>query len=121
MAKKKKKKDQPTFDITHKIKNIQILNQSNRMKESIAYIYLIYTDLMRQKYGQPRKFFETIRDYAITSVTKLGQNPEIIYPFIQKIEETIYGGVEPNEADFKSTINLFSKIYTEITGKQFRF
>ncbi len=121
MAKSKKKKGQPIFDIESKKRNIQVLNQTDRMKEAIAYIYLIYTDLIRQKYGQPRKFFETIRDFAITCVKKLGQNPESIYPFIQKIEETIYGGVEPTENDFKDTISLFSKIYTEMTGKQFRF
>lgn len=117
----RKKKAEPALDIENKVENIKVLNQTNRMKEAIAYIYLIYTDLVRLKYGQPRKFFETIRDFAITCVTKLGQNPEAIYPFIQKIEETIYGGVDPTETDFKTTLNLFSKIYTEITGKQFKF
>jgi hypothetical protein len=121
MAKSKKKKTQQIFNIEGKVENIKTLNQTNRMKESIAYIYLIYAELMQQKFGQPRKFFETIRDYAITCVTKLGQNPESVYPFIQKIEETIYGGIEPAEIDFKNIINLFSKLYTEITGKQFRY
>ena len=121
MARKKKSKDQPSFSIESKMNNVKVLNQTDRPKEAIAYLYLIYTDLMKTKHGQPRKFHETIRDYAITCVTKLGQNPENIYPFIQKIEEIIYGGVEPTEGQFKTTLDLFAKLYSEITGKQVKF
>lgn len=117
---KKKKASQPTFSIENKMENVAILNKTNRPKEAIAYLYLIYTDLVNIKFGQPRAFHETLKDYAITCVTKLNQNPGYIYPFIQKIEEIIYGGVEPTEDQFKATLRLFARLYFEITGKEFR-
>ena len=119
MAKKKKsKKGQDTeIDISQKLENVKVLVSSNRAKEAIAYIYLIYNDIITKKFKKPRLAYQTIREYAITCVNELGQKPESIYPFIKKIEDIIYGGIEPTGKELNFTVQLFSNLYNDITGK----
>ena len=119
MAKKKKsKKGQETeIDISQKLENVKVLVSSNRAKEAIAYIYLIYNDLITKKFKKPRLAYQTIREYAITCVNELGQKPESIYPFIKKIEDIIYGGIEPTGKELNFAVQLFSNLYNDITGK----
>ncbi|NVM45503.1 MAG: hypothetical protein HWN79_11360 [Candidatus Lokiarchaeota archaeon] len=119
MAKKKKskKEPEPEVDIKLKFENIKTLTDSNRAKEAIAYIYLIYNDIITLKFKKPRLAYQTIREYAITCVKDLGQKPETIYPFIKKIEDIIYGGIEPTTKELNFTVQLFSNLYNDITGK----
>ncbi len=119
MAKKKKskKEQEPEVDIKQKFENVKILTESNRAKEAIAYVYLIYNDVITLKFKKPRLAYQTIREYAITCVNDLGQKPETIYPFIKKIEDIIYGGVEPTTKELNFTVQLFSNLYNDITGK----
>ncbi|MHA1240070.1 MAG: hypothetical protein ACTSQU_04680 [Promethearchaeota archaeon] len=119
MAKKKKSKkgQEPEIDISQKLENVKVLVGSNRAKEAIAYIYLIYNDIITKKFKKPRLAYQTIREYAITCVNELGQKPESIYPFIKKIEDIIYGGIEPTGKELNFTVQLFSNLYNDITGK----
>ncbi|MHA1337398.1 MAG: hypothetical protein ACTSPW_16925 [Promethearchaeota archaeon] len=121
MARKKKTVQTLELDIKQRIENLKILINTGRAKEGIAYIYLLYNDLVRQKYNKPRLPYQTIREYAITCVNELGQNPESVYPFIKTIEDIIYGGVEPSEKEFSYTLQLFANLYKEITGKTFNY
>jgi len=114
---RKKKVIESEVDIKQKFENVKILTDSNRAKEAIAYIYLIYNDVITKKFKKPRLAYQTIREYAITCVNELGQKPEIIYPFIKKIEDIIYGGIEPTGKELNFTIQLFSNLYNDITGK----
>jgi len=116
-VKKKKKQEEPELDISQSFENVKILVQTNRAKEAIAYIYLVYNDLIRRKFKKPRLAFQTIREYAIICVNELKQKPESVYPFIKKIEDIIYGGIEPTSKELNYTIQLFSNLYNEITGK----
>jgi hypothetical protein len=119
MAKNKKLKKgiEPEVDIRQKFENVKVLVDTNRAKEAIAYIYLIYNDIITLKYKKPRLAYQTIREYAITCVNELGHRPETIYPFIKKIEDIIYGGLEPTSKELNFTIQLFSNLYNEVTGK----
>ena len=119
MAKKKKskKEQEPEVDISQKLENVKVLVDSNRAKEAIAYIYLIYNDIVTIKFKKPRLAYQTIREYAITCVNELGQKPESIYPFIKKIEDIIYGGIEPTGKELNFAVQLFSNLYNDITGK----
>ena len=119
MAKKKKSKkgQEPEVDIGQKLENVKVLVGSNRAKEAIAYIYLIYNDIITIKFKKPRLAYQTIREYAITCVNELGQKPESIYPFIKKIEDIIYGGIEPTGKELNFAVQLFSNLYNDITGK----
>ncbi len=123
MAKKKKKKPEPEIDIKQRLDNVKVLVESNRAKEAIAYIYLVYDDLINIKFKKPRSAHQTIREYAITCVNELEKKlkPESVYPFIKKIEDIIYGGVEPTNKELNFTIDLFSNLYNEITGKTVSF
>ncbi len=119
MAKKKKskKEKEPEVDIKQKLENVKVLVDTNRAKEAIAYIYLIYNDITTIKFKKPRLAYQTIREYAIRCVTELDQKPESIYPFIKKIEDIIYGGVEPTNKELSFTVQLFSNLYNDLTGK----
>ncbi|MHA1486051.1 MAG: hypothetical protein ACTSSC_02640 [Promethearchaeota archaeon] len=119
MAKKKKsKKGQETeIDVNQKLENVKVLVSSNRAKEAIAYIYLIYNDVITNKFKKPRLAYQTIREYAIICVNELDQKPESIYPFIKKIEDIIYGGIEPTGKELNFAVQLFSNLYNDITGK----
>jgi len=114
---RKKKVIEPEVNIKQKFENVKILTDSNRAKEAIAYIYLVYNDIITKKFKKPRLAYQTIREYAITCVNELGQKPETIYPFIKKIEDIIYGGVEPTEKELNFAVQLFSNLYNDITGK----
>ena len=123
MAKKKKKAQEPEIDIKQKFENVKVLVDTNRPKEAIAYIYLVYDDLINTKFKKPRLIHQTIREYAIKCVNELEQKlkPESVYPFIKKIEDIIYGGVEPTTKELNFTIDVFSNLYNEITGKTVNF
>jgi len=114
---RKKKVIEPEVNIKQKFENVKILTDSNRAKAAIAYIYLIYNDIISKKFKKPRLAYQTIREYAITCVNDLGQKPETIYPFIKKIEDIIYGGVEPTGKELNFAVQLFSNLYNDITGK----
>jgi len=114
---RKKKVIEPEVNIKQKFENVKILTDSNRTKEAFAYIYLIYNDVITKKFKKPRLAYQTIREYAITCVNELGQKPESIYPFIKKIEDIIYGGIEPTGKELNFTVQLFSNLYNDITGK----
>ena len=119
MARKSKKVPEPEVNIKQKFENVKVLVDSNRPKEAIAYIYLVYNDIITLKYKKPRLAYQTIREYAITCVNELGQKPETIYPFIKKIEDIIYGGIEPTSKELNFTVQLFSNLYNDVTGKTF--
>jgi hypothetical protein len=123
MAKKKKKQPEPEINIKQRFDNVKILVETNRPKEAIAYIYLVYDDIINIKFKKPRLAHQTIREYAITCVNQLEKSlkPESVYPFIKKIEDIIYGGIEPTTKELNYTIDLFTNLYNEITGKSFSF
>ena len=123
MAKKKKKQSEPVIDIRQKFDNVKVLVETNRPKEAIAYIYLVYDDLINVRFKKPRLAHQTIREYAIACVNELEKNlkPESVYPFIKKIEDIIYGGIEPTTKELNFTIDLFANLYNEITGKTYTF
>ena len=121
MARKKKKAPEPVFDIKQRLKNVKVLLESERPKEAIAYIYLIYNYVVNLKHKKPRLPHQTIREYAIICVNELEQKPESVYPFIKKIEDIIYGGLEPTKKEFEYTMQLFSTLYKEITNKSLTF
>ncbi|MHA1883759.1 MAG: hypothetical protein ACXAAI_11955 [Promethearchaeota archaeon] len=123
MAKKKKKAQEPEIDIKQRLENVKVLSETNRPKEAIAYIYLVYDDLINAKFKKPRLAHQTIREYAIKCVKELEDKlkPESVYPFIKKIEDIIYGGIEPTTNELNFAIDLFSNLYNEITGKTVNF
>jgi hypothetical protein len=114
---RKKKVIEPEVNIRQKFDNMKVLVESNRAKEAIAYIYLVYNDIITLKFKKPRLAYQTIREYAITCVNELDHKPESVYPFIKKIEDIIYGGIEPTSKEINYTVQLFSTLYNEVTGK----
>ena len=89
----KKVKGSSSVNVNAKLKTVQILTSTGRIKEAMAYLYMIYTEMARERFGVAKKVSQTIRDYAIIMVKEMNQNPQNIYPFIQQIEKCIYGGI----------------------------
>ena len=123
MAKKKKKQPEPELNVKQRFDNVKVLVETNRPKEAIAYIYLVYDDIINIKFKKPRLAHQTIREFAIKCVNELEKKlkPESVFPFIKKIEDIIYGGIEPTNQELNYAIELFSNLYNEITGKSFSF
>lgn len=113
---RKKKETEETLNVGSKLKNVKLLYNTGRIKEGIAYLYTIYTDLALQKYGVRKTFSQTIRDFAIIMVKQYGQDPANIYPFIQQIEKAIYGGYPSTPEYFLKIVEAFGKIYREMSG-----
>ena len=100
-----------------KLDKVRILFSTGRRREAIAYLYLIYTRLSQDKFGVGKKYSQTIRDYAIVMVKEMKQNPQKIYPFIQKVERAVYGGIPTTENVFNDVVHSFKVLYTDLTGK----
>ena len=113
---RRKKETEETLNVNTKLKNVKLLYNTDRIKEGIAYLYTIYTDLALQKYGVRKTFSQTIRDFAIIMVKQYGQDPANIYPFIQQIEKAIYGGYPSTREFFHQIVEAFGKIYREMSG-----
>ncbi|MHA1727313.1 MAG: hypothetical protein ACTSWY_01115 [Promethearchaeota archaeon] len=110
------KKKETDSSVNVKLRNMKSLNMTGRLKEAVAYLYLIYVDLVRQKFGVAKKYSQTIRDFAIIMVKNYKQNPQNVYPFIQRIEQTVYGDYTINQGFFKDLLQHFGKLYLELTG-----
>ena len=109
------------IELDPKLLNLKILKESGRLEESLSYLFnAIFMNLIEAKYNRSRKENETIRDFAIVSVKELKLTPAAIYPFIQKVEEIIYGKpFKITDNDFYKTCELFSPLYFELTGNNF--
>lgn len=116
MAKKDKKKQTESFNINRKLKSVKTLISTGRIKEAIAYLYLIYTTIAGKKFDVTKTNSQTIRDFAIIMVKQYKQNPQFIYPFIQRIEQVVYGGYPATEEFFQDLLGHFSNLYKELTG-----
>ena len=112
----KKKQKKPSANVNSKLNNVKILVSTQRVKEAIAYLYLIYIDLVSNKFGVNKNFSQTIRDFAIVMVKQYKQNPQNIYPFIQRIEQVVYGGYPATQEFFQELLDHFGKLYLELTG-----
>ena len=117
MARKKKQAGKATFDIGSKIKNIKTLVATQRSKEAIAYMYMMYTMICRAKYREVKRPSQSIRDFAMVMVKKHAQNPGNIYPFVTQVESIIYGGRQPTQHAYQQTVESFSKVFQELIGK----
>ncbi len=114
MAKKKKGGG---FDIGTKLKNIKMLNDTKRPKEAIAYEYMLFVMLCTAKYKDRKHPSQSVRDYAMKMVKDHNMDPTTVYPFIQDVEEVIYGG-KPSTADsFQNSLTSFGKVFESIVGK----
>jgi len=109
------------IELDPKLLNLKILKESGRLEESLSYLFnAIFMNLIEAKYNRSRKENETIRDFAIVSVKELKLTPAAIYPFIQKVEEIIYGKpFKITDNEFYKTCELFSPLYFELTGNNF--
>ena len=64
---------------------------------------------MQCEIQRSKKTFQSIRDYAMIMVQKHSQNPANIYPFIQAVEQVIYGGRQPSNKYIVKPLNILEK------------
>ncbi len=116
LMKRRVKKDRSKIaaDIEARLNNVAMLYRMGRIKEALAYLYVTYTDIALFKYGIEKESSQTTTEFAIVMVKQFGQNPQNIYPFIQEIEQVIYGGFPFNDQIFNQSIELFGRIYLEL-------
>lgn len=116
--KKKEKKQSGKMNLGHALSNIKTLKRSNRPKEAIAYEYMIFTMICSAKFGNAQKHpSQSIREFAMAMVKNHSLDPSSVYPFIQNVEEVLYGGHSPSEEAYQQSTQLFGKVFEEIVGK----
>jgi hypothetical protein len=113
----KKQDSKKVVDIGSRLHNIKTLYMTRRLKEAIAYMYMLYIQLCGTKWGEKRVPSQSISDFAKVMVKKYGQNPMTVYPFVQNVESIIYGGKQPSPEAFEKATNLFGNVFLEIVGK----
>ncbi len=117
----KKKIEAVSLDVNERMRRVKILQQTNRTKEAIAYIFLTFTDVLKEKYG-PKvwKPSLTMQELAIRLVKarQVRMDPEKIYPFITHLERVLYGGEPATEAKLEETKQFFQNIYSVIKSAE---
>jgi hypothetical protein len=113
----KKKTDTVSLDLNERMRRVKILQQTNRTREAIAYIFITFTDLLKEKYG-PKvwKPSFTMQEFAIRLVKarQVRMDPEKIYPFIAHLERVLYGGEPATDAKLEETKQHFQNLYNII-------
>ncbi len=104
-------------EIEDRLNNVRLLYQMGRVKEALAYLYVTYTEIAEFRHGIAKQASQTTTEFAILMVKQYGQNPQNIYPFIQEIEQVIYGGYPYNDQVFMHSVELFGRIYLELMEK----
>ncbi|TFG20465.1 MAG: hypothetical protein EU530_03105 [Promethearchaeota archaeon] len=104
-------------EIEDRLNNVRMLYKMGRVKEALAYLYVTYTEIAQLKFGIEKEASQTTTEFAIIMVKQFGQNPRNIYPFIQEIEQVIYGGYPFNDQVFLHTVEVFGRIYLELMDK----
>ncbi|TFH29737.1 MAG: DUF4129 domain-containing protein [Promethearchaeota archaeon] len=113
----KKKTGTGSMDLGSRLKNIQMLVGSKRIREAIAYQYMIFVLICSAKYKVQKHPSQSIRDYAMIMVKDHGLNSTTVYPFVQEVESVIYGGKPPTEDVYRRTLTVFGNVFEELVGK----
>jgi hypothetical protein len=117
----KKKTVTVSLDVNQRMRRVKILQETNRTKEAIAYIFLTFTDVLKEKYG-PKvwKPSLTMQELAIRLVKarQVRMDPEKIYPFISHLERVLYGGEPATDAKLEETKQYFQNIYNVIKSSE---
>jgi hypothetical protein len=117
----KKKPVTVSLDVNQRMRRVKILQETNRTKEAIAYIFLTFTDVLKEKYG-PKvwKPSLTMQELAIRLVKarQVRMDPEKIYPFISHLERVLYGGEPATDAKLEETKQYFQNIYNVIKSSE---
>lgn len=113
MARKKKS----SMDLGSRLKNIQMLVETKRIREAIAYQYMIFVLICSAKFKVQKHPSQSIRDYAMLLVKEHGLNPGTVYPFVQEVENVIYSGRPVTTETYKRSLTVFGTVFEEIIGK----
>ena len=102
LKKKKVKIASEEGGFSSKLKNVRILLNTNRIKEAIAYLYILYSKIAAKASSVEKKPSQSMREYAMILVRTKGHNPITANAFVQVIEKSIYGGQQPSMEVLKS-------------------
>jgi len=117
----KKGKESQGLNLGEKMRRVKILQETNRIKEAIAYIFLTFTEVLKDKWG-PKVWRPslTMRELGIRLVKsrQAHMDPEKIYPFITHMEQVLYGGEPATEVKLEETKDLFKNLVTIIKNTE---
>jgi len=90
---------------------------TGRISEAIAYLFIIYRNTVNGKFNLQNRENETLRDFGILVVNKYGQDPLRVHPFVSFVESFIYGGRKAERKDFERAVEMFQRLYWNLTGE----
>ena len=98
-----------------------LYNLAHKRREAAVYTFKIYSDLIYQKYKIKIEVGQTLHSYAVMAVTKYGQDPLHVYPYLQTVEHILYGAAEVDNELFNNVIVQFGRVYHDLTGSQMQY
>lgn len=113
----KKSKTSEKIEMEPFIERVQVLFFTERVKEAVAYLFLTYTKLVKHHLKLTRRPSQTIRQLAFGLVKQGKQDPELVYPFVEKVEQIIYSGMPVAREDLIQVYEMFGKLYLALTSK----
>ncbi|GAB4323227.1 MAG: hypothetical protein Kow0069_28300 [Promethearchaeota archaeon] len=99
------------------VERLRSLYETGRIREAMAYLFISFQRLVEANVEIVKEPSWTIRQFAINLVRDKAQSPELIYPFIQKIEDALYGGNVIEKEHLVDAFNMFGKIYDAIVHR----
>ena len=104
------KKDAPLVDLKKMDKNINLLEEGNRYREMIVYLFQVFIDLIDASVGIERPESQTYREFAMNLVKKIKIDVSMIYPFVSLFEEIRYSNHPINKAMYTEARKLFDNL-----------
>ncbi|MHA1786311.1 MAG: DUF4129 domain-containing protein [Candidatus Helarchaeota archaeon] len=106
----RKKKEAKVVDMKKVEKNLKLLEEGNRIKEMVVYLFQVFIELVDSMIGIERIKSQTYREFAMDLVKKIKIDVELIYPFVSLFEEIRYSSHPINKAMYTEARKLFDNL-----------
>ena len=104
------KKDATIVDLKRMDKNIALLEEGNRFKEMVVYLFQTFVDIIDATVGVQRPESQTYREFSMELVKKIKMDVSLIYPFVSLFEEIRYSNHPINKAMYDEARKIFDNL-----------
>ena len=105
-----RKKSVNIVDLKKMDRNIGLLEEGDRFKEMVVYLFQTFVELVEENVGIERPESQTYREFAMDLVKKIKMDVSLIYPFVSLFEEIRYSNHPINKAMYTEARKLFDNL-----------
>ncbi|MHA1731058.1 MAG: hypothetical protein ACTSU5_03905 [Promethearchaeota archaeon] len=99
------------------LRMVEYFYRAGRIKEAVAYLFAQISRIIEGVKEVQRDPSTTARAFATQLIEDGVMTPEVLFPFVQKVEEVLYSGSPVKREDLVQAFDLFNKLYQSITNK----